>query len=135
MRRIPLTILIMVLVLTGCASLPSAMPNEQSQAVGAIVTAITTSAEWKDVLARVDGQVIQPGMEGYYCIEHTAGVRLPGVSGQVKLEGEGTGTGAPKDAVIDAIIYRYTADPKLRDKIADKLMESLLLSPTSQPSQ
>ena len=79
---------------TGCSGHgPNAFPQELSDTVRQVGTSVTDQAVWQDVLARLNGQVIEPGVETYAGVLYVAGVKLAGTSGQLSLEGEGSGAG------------------------------------------
>ena len=106
---------ILVAVLTGgclfgCQIAPTGFPKEYGDAAQAITTSIASQAVWAEIAARLDGQIIEPGMEGYYRVEYAVGARLPGVSGQVALSGEGEGKGEIDDAFVDALVLKYGED-------------------------
>ena len=91
--------------LVGCASLtPAGFPAELSDAARQISVSTMDQAVWTRLLARLDGQIIEPGMEGYAGVLYVAGGKLRGVSGQLRIEGEGDGAGALSDEARAAIV-------------------------------
>lgn len=125
MRMIPFIVLMFVGLLLmsvlGCNALqPNALPREFGATAKQIGTSITEKASWEDVLARVDGQVIEPGIEAYFRQEYVVGSRLVGFSGQVRLEGDGSATGDTSDAARAAILG-YGQNPDVLEKYIEYL--------------
>lgn len=112
--------------LMGCT--PMALPMEMGQAFKAIATSTTDQAVWQHVMASIDGNVIEPGLEGYAGILYVAGAKLTGAAGglDISAQGEGSGVQSP-DA--QALIREILADRQAWDKFADSLREYLLTRP------
>ena len=93
-RRCALGALGVVLLLSGCSMLHApGFSAELSDAARQVSMSIADQAVWEDVLARLDGQIIEPGVLTYGGTIFVAGAKLTGASGQLKLEGEGAGSG------------------------------------------
>lgn len=80
---------IAILVCAGCAELrPTAFPSEMSQAFTDVGKSIVTQADWNTVLARLNGQVIEPGVEAYAGVLYIAGGKITGTSGSLTIEAD-----------------------------------------------
>lgn len=92
--------------LSACQQ-PAGLPKEFGQAAQVIATSVGDQTAWKEVTASLDGQVIEPGVEGYAGVIYVAGGKLRGFSGRVGLDAAGEGAGPLTDegraAVLDAI--------------------------------
>lgn len=111
--RLPAVGLLLLLPLAGCATTmgPAAFPAELGDAVRQVSTSIGDQASWERVMARLGGQVIEPGREGYVIQEYRAGARIVGVSGQLLLEGDGAGGALSAEA--RAVLLELAARPTL----------------------
>jgi len=97
------------MLLPGCASLtPAGFPAELSDAARQISVSTLDQAVWTRLLARLDGQIIEPGMEGYAGVLYVAGGKLRGVSGQLSIEGDGGGSGELSETARAAIVELST---------------------------
>lgn len=117
---------------TGCNSLqPNAFPKEVSVIAQQVGTAMAEKAVWDKVLARIDGQVIDPGFEGGAGVMYIAYGKLKGVSGQVKLEGDGSAT-TPRSPESEAFIRELANRPDLLELLIQKLatQEPVTTKPT-----
>ena len=68
------------------------------------------------MVGNVNGQVIDPGLEVYAGILYVAGGKLRGVSGQVGISGQGSGSGEITPEASEAIRAIMT-NPELIDKL------------------
>ena len=95
----------------GCGALNTgitAFPAEFADSARVVAADITNQAVWDRILARLDGQIIEPGLEFYTGVVYVYGAKMPGVSGQLSVEGDGEGTGQidpdAKAAAIDLLL-------------------------------
>ena len=94
-----------VSVLSGCAAMqPAGFPKEMSAAFGQIGTSLADQSVWQEIATRLGGQVIEPGVEGYAGVLYVAGGRLTGTSGQLSLEGDGSGLAGLSPAAREAVV-------------------------------
>lgn len=111
---------LLLLGIPSCASIgcgaPQAMPKEFAEVARSVGASIADQAVWQEVLARIDGEVIEPGIEGYAGVLYVAGGKLTGASGRIRLEGDGTGSGALSPEARAAILSEFT-EPGLADRI------------------
>ncbi len=115
------------LLLGGCAA-PQAMPAEFALVAKQIGTSISDQAVYDRTLARIDGQVIDPGLEAYAGMLYIAGAKIRGASGQVKLEGDGAGSGALSPEAR-AVILRLAEEPGLFEKFLKWASEQAIEKP------
>lgn len=109
--------LLVVLATAGCNTFqPHGLPQEFGGAAQQLSTSITEKASWERMLGRLDGQVIEPGLETFARVEWTAGARIAGMSGQVRLEGDGSAPGETSE-LARATIVGLTSNPDLLDKL------------------
>lgn len=117
---------------SGCA--PKAFPEEMGAVAKAVATSMTDQAVWQNIVANVDGQVIDPGFEGGAGMMYIAYGKLKGVSGQVGIRGTGGGTGEGNSPEAAAAIRALLSDPSLADKILAIIREHNA-GATSRPSE
>ena len=101
--------------LLGCT--PTGMPREFGEAGKALIVSLTDQAAWQTIIGRLEGQAIEPGIEGYAGVLYVAGGKLRGFSGQVGISGTGTGTGQPSAEALAKIRDLIRADPTLLDGV------------------
>lgn len=116
---------------TGCQVAPTAFPKELGEVARAAATSMTDQAVWTQIVANVNGQVIDPGMEVSAGMMYVASARLKGVSGQVGLSGTGGGNGEGNSPEAAATIRAALSDPTLLDKILTLIREHR--AATTQP--
>lgn len=80
-----------IIALAGCNAIPTAMPKEFATAAKQLSTSTLTQADWKEILGRLNGQVIEPGIQVYAGVLYIAGTKITGASGQLTIEANGTG--------------------------------------------
>ena len=68
---------------------------------------------WQSIAGSVNGEVIEPGIEGYAGVLYVTGGKLTGVSGTVALSGQGTGSGQLSDLSRDEILGLIQSNPEL----------------------
>lgn len=110
--------------LPGCA--PTALPREFGEVARTVAASLTDQAVWQSVVANVDGQVIEPGIEVHAGVLYVARARLVGVSGQVGLRGSGVGSGEGVSDEVRAAIIAELA----RDGTIDRLIRAAASQPT-----
>lgn len=111
-------------VLGGCTM--TAMPNDFAATFRQASTAMVTQTDWESVLADVDGNVHNPGLEFEAGIVYRAIARLEGVNGSVSLSGTGSGGAIDpviRDALIELGVPPETIDQAIIDAIASRLLE------------
>lgn len=102
----------------GCNTLqPSALPREYADVARAVATSVTDQALWEKIAANIDGQVIDPGIEGGAGVMYIAYGKLRGVSGQISLRGDGTGSQEPSPEAKEAIRKILLGRPDLADQV------------------
>lgn len=117
---------------SGCA--PKAFPEEMGAVAKAVATSMTDQAVWQNIVANVDGQVIDPGFEGGAGMMYIAYGKLRGVSGQVGIRGTGVGNGEGNSPEASAAIRAVLSDPGLIERLADAVIERIRRGvPASQP--
>ena len=119
------------MLLSGCSGLHApAFPAELSDAARQVSTSIADQAVWEDVLARLDGQIIEPGVLTYGGTLYVVGAKLTGASGQLKLEGDGGGGGALSPAARAALV-----ELARRPDVLAQLIDWLSAEDEQQPSE
>jgi hypothetical protein len=109
------------------------MPKEFQQVAQASAASMTDQAKWEELLAKVEGNVINPRMVFEAAIVYRAVAGLEGVYGDVELSGTGTGTGeGPSDAARARIMQIMERRPELSDAMI-KLLEQLTSKTDSDP--
>lgn len=120
--------------LTGCASMqPYAFPQEFSRAAGQVATALTAESAWDQIAASLDGQVIDPGVEGWAGVLYVAGGKLRGVSGQVGLRGTGASPEPPGDDTRAALLHLAAHRPDLLEQLLAFLRDRDAPAPAPAP--
>lgn len=120
--------------LLGCTAMqPTAFTKEFSDSARMVATSISDQAVWDRVLARLNGQVIDPGVEAYAGILYVAGGKVRGVSGQVSIEGDGTGSGQLSPEAR-AVIVELGRNPDLAKVLAERMAMWKAEQPASAPS-
>ena len=99
--------------ISGCAVTPQAFPREFGQIAQATATSLADQAVWQSIAGSVNGEVIEPGIEGYAGVLYVTGGKLTGVSGTVALSGQGTGSGQLSDLSRDEILGLIQSNPEL----------------------
>lgn len=120
----------------GCQSFqPNAFTAEFADAARQVATSVGDQAVWERVLARLDGQVIEPGVEGYAGVLYVAGGKLTGVSGQITIEGDGNGSGALSADARAVIVELGKRRPDLLRELIAAASQALATTdaPTTQP--
>jgi len=120
--------------LTGCGAGVNAFPKEIGEVAKSVAVSMTEQSVWQNVVANVDGQVVEPGMEVYAGMIYVAGGKLKGVSGQVGLRGTGTGTGVPNSPDANAAIRQILLDQTLTEAAKREAILKLIGSAT-QPAK
>lgn len=128
MKLCMLILLCSLALAVGCATVP-AFPKELSIAAKQISTSVTDQAIWSEVVARLDGQVVEPGIETGAGVKYFAYAKLTGASGQVGLNAQGAGSGQLSPEAR-AVLLALANDPEL----IDRLLTLFRPNPTSQPS-
>ncbi|MCC6360631.1 MAG: hypothetical protein IT450_17975 [Phycisphaerales bacterium] len=105
----------------GCQLAPTAFPKELGDVARAAATSMTDQAVWETMVANVNGQVIDPGMEVSAGVLYVATARLRGVSGQVGISGTGSGSGEGNSPEASAAIRAVLSDPSFWAKISDAI--------------
>lgn len=101
--------------LFGCNTVPTAFPQEFAVAAKQLSTSVADQAVWSDIVAGLDGQVIEPGIETYAGVLYVAGAKLPGTSGQINLASKGAGNGQLSPEARQAILAlanQYNVSPE-----------------------
>lgn len=120
---------------TGCQYAPTAFPKELGDVARAAATSMTDQAVWQSIVANVDGQVIDPGMEVSAGMMYVASARLKGVSGQVGISGSGSGNGEGNSPEASAAIRAVLSDPGVLAVIVDAVASRIRAAPSSQPTE
>lgn len=120
--------------LTGCGAGVNAFPKEIGEVAKSVAVSMTEQSVWQNVVANVDGQVVEPGMEVYAGMIYVAGGKLKGVSGQVGLRGTGKGTGVPNSPDANAAIRQILLDQTLTEAAKREAILKLIGSAT-QPAK
>ena len=120
-----------LLFLGGCQIAPAGFPRELGDAAGQFSTGMNSQAVWDNVLGRLAGQVIEPGMESYAGVNYIAGVRITGASGQLLLEGGGHGTGEVNEEYVTALVAKYGHDRSFWEAVLEAAVEA---SKAAQPA-
>lgn len=89
-----------VVATAGCGA-PNAMPREMVQVVDRVTAIVEQQGVLSGFTSDVHGQVINPGIKVYAGILYVAGTNLEGVSGQVGLRSEGTGSGEVNKVAVE----------------------------------
>lgn len=113
-----------LLLSVGCA--PSALPMEMGQTFKAIAVSTTDQTLWENIVAHIDGSVINPGVVCWAAVKYEAGARLDGAQGgvDVSAQGEGTGAQSPEaQALIRDILSDRQAVEALMVALRNKLEE------------
>lgn len=113
--KAPVAILLSSVIVAGCT--PVMFPREIGDSARAIVVSATDQAIWEKLVASVDGQVIEPGIEGYAGVLYVAGGKLTGVSGRVAISGDGHGGGNASAAALSKIRDIMSTRPELGERI------------------
>lgn len=120
MRFCTLILAACLATLAGCQAFqPTAFPKELGDVARAAAASMTDQAVWQDIVANVNGQVIDPGMEVSAGVLYVASARLKGVSGQVGISGTGGGTGEGNSPEAAAGIRAVLTDPGFFERLAD----------------
>lgn len=117
----------------GCNTMqPNGFPREFGLAAQQVSTAISDQAVFERVLARLDGQIIEPGVEGYAGMLYIAGGRLRGVSGQLSIEGDGRGSGTLSPEARQKLLS-LGITPDLLEQVLAYLREQKTSPPAPAP--
>ncbi len=125
---------VLLLCSVGCNTFqPHGFPREIGGAAQQAALAITDQAKFDEVLARLRGQMITPGLRGYVGVMYVFGGELTGVSGQLSLEGDGTGSGELSDAARARLVELSKDDPDALQLLIKLAKESATQPPSGPP--
>ena len=117
----------------GCNTVPVAFPQEFAVTAQQMSTSIADQALWSKIVADIDGQVIEPGIEVRAGVIYIAQSKLTGVSGQIRVaaDGQGSGTLSPEArTAILAIANKYNVTP---EQLSAFIASANAPAPASQP--